>query len=351
MPTLIRLSHQASTIDRDQILRHLEDEGATPRVHGGDTISTSQNVDPDAAAIAAHPAVVEVAKLEADLPLTAATSATRSSVSRVRDTAFSREGFIVIAGPCSVETPQQMKGTASAVKGAGAPVLRGGLYKPRTSPYSFQGLREEGFELVEEVKQETGLPFVTEVLDPRDVNNLHAVADMLQIGARNMQNFELLKEAGKSGIPVLLKRGMSATIADLLQSAEYVLDAGCSDLVLCERGIRTFETGYRFTLDLTAVPVLQEKTHLPVIVDPSHAPGKRRWVEPLALASAAAGADGVIVETHCNPDEAWSDAAQAYPSSEFAGLVDRLAVAAHAAGKNLTRPDRRSPSVELLPAA
>src|SRR6202453_2117037 len=218
--------------------------------------------------------------------------------------------FALIAGPCTVESREQVMETARIVRDAGASLFRGGAYKPRTSPYAFQGLGVEGLRLLAEAKAETGLPIVTELMDVRDLDAVLEVADVIQIGARNMQNYSLLTEVGRSGCPVLLKRGLSATIDELLMAAEYVLKEGNPSVMLCERGIRTFETAYRFTLDLMAVPVLQEVSHLPVIVDPSHAAGRRDLVLPLSLAAAAVGADGIIVEVHPNPDEAICDGPQ-----------------------------------------
>jgi 3-deoxy-7-phosphoheptulonate synthase len=239
--------------------------------------------------------------------------------------------FSLIAGPCTVESRDQTLTTAHAVKAAGGAMFRGGAYKPRTSPYAFHGLGQEGLRLLAEAKEETGLPIVTELMDVRDLEFVAEVADVVQIGARNMQNYTLLSEVGRSGIPVLLKRGLSATLEELLMSAEYILKEGNQAVILCERGIRTFETAYRFTLDITAVPVLKELTHLPVIVDPSHAAGRRQLVTPLSLAAAAAGADGIIVETHPAPQHALCDGPQAVPTdalAEYAGLVERAAAVA-----------------------
>ena len=221
------------------------------------------------------------------------------------------DNFALIAGPCTVESREQTLQTASVVRDAGATMLRGGAYKPRTSPYSFQGLGQEGLRLLAEAKAETGLPIVTELMDMRDIDAVLEVADVVQIGARNMQNYPLLAEVGRSGRPALLKRGLSSTLDELLMAAEYILKEGNPNVMLCESGIRTFETAYRFTLDLMAVPVLKELSHLPVIVDPSHAAGRRDLVTPLSLAAAAAGADGIIVEIHPNPDEAICDGPQA----------------------------------------
>jgi 3-deoxy-7-phosphoheptulonate synthase len=234
-----------------------------------------------------------------------------------------------------VESREVTLQTARIVRDAGATLFRGGAYKPRTSPYAFQGLGQEGLRLLQEAKDETGLPIVTELMDLRDLDQVLEVADVIQIGARNMQNYSLLAEVGRSGCPALLKRGLSSTLEELLMAAEYILKEGNENVMLCERGIRTFETAYRFTLDLTAVPVLQELSHLPVIVDPSHAAGRRDLVGPLSLAAAAAGADGIIVEVHPRPEEAICDGPQALIADEFADYVERVHAAAAVAGKVL----------------
>jgi 3-deoxy-7-phosphoheptulonate synthase len=243
--------------------------------------------------------------------------------------------FATIAGPCTVESREVMLDSARAVKEAGVQLLRGGAYKPRTSPYSFQGLGEAGLRLLAEAREETGLPVVTELMDVRDLEPVLEVADVIQLGARSMQNYALLTEVGRAGKPVLLKRGLSATLEELLMAAEYILKEGNPDVMLCERGIRTYEPSYRFTLDLMAVPVLRELTHLPVLVDPSHAAGRRSLVEPLSLAAAAAGADGVIVEVHPCPEEAVCDGPQALRAEEFAEYLRKLEAAAELAGKTL----------------
>lgn len=243
------------------------------------------------------------------------------------------EHFALIAGPCTVESREQLLETADVVKDAGVAMLRGGAYKPRTSPYAFQGLGQEGLRLLAEAKQRTGLPIVTELMDARDLEPVLEVADVIQVGARNMQNFPLLAEIGRSGRPVLLKRGLSATLDELLMAAEYVLKEGNPNVMLCERGIRTFENSYRTTLDLQAVPVLKELSHLPVVVDPSHAAGRRSLVAPMSLAAAAAGADGIIVEVHPNPDEALCDGPQALLADDFAEYVATVERVAALAGK------------------
>jgi 3-deoxy-7-phosphoheptulonate synthase len=245
--------------------------------------------------------------------------------------------FATIAGPCTVESREVLLSAARTVRDAGAQMLRGGAYKPRTSPYSFQGLGEAGLRLLAEAKEETGLPIVTELMDIRDLDAVLEVADVIQLGARNMQNYSLLTEVGRAGRPVLLKRGLSATLEELLMAAEYVLKEGNPNVLLCERGIRTYEPSYRFTLDLMAVPVLRELTHLPIVVDPSHAAGKRSLVEPLSLAAAAAGADGVLVETHPCPEEAVCDGPQAVHADDFEGYLRKLEAAAELAGKTFER--------------
>ena len=237
--------------------------------------------------------------------------------------------FCLIAGPCTVETREQTLEVARMVKDAGASMLRGGAFKPRTSPFAFKGLGVPGLEILAEARAQTGLPIVTEFLDTQHADAIAAHADVVQIGARNMQNYALLEVAGKLGKPVLLKRGLSSSLEELLMAADYVLKEGNERVMLCERGIRTYETATRFTLDLSAVPWLKLHSHLPVIVDPSHASGDRRLVEPLARAAAAVGADGIIVEVHQDPDEALCDGPQAVYASDFAGFAER--VAAHAA--------------------
>lgn len=230
--------------------------------------------------------------------------------------------FVVMAGPCSVESREQILLSAEQVKAAGAKVLRGGAFKPRTSPYSFQGLEEEGLKLLAEAREKTGLHVITEVITPADVPLVADYADILQIGARNMQNFALLKEVGKARRPVMLKRGMSSTLKELLMSAEYILSQGNYEVILCERGIRTFEEYTRNTCDLSAVPALKEMSHLPVIVDPSHGTGVRSLVIPLGKAAVAVGADGLMVEVHPNPEEAFSDGAQSLLPSQFQEMMD-----------------------------
>ena len=248
----------------------------------------------------------------------------QDTVIRIGDVAIGGGDFVTIAGPCAVESREQIHAIAKAVKAAGADMLRGGAYKPRTSPYSFQGLGETGLDLLMEAKAETGLPIVTEIMSVNDVDRFERDVDLIQVGARNMQNFTLLKELGHIRKPILLKRGQSATIEDLLMSAEYIMDGGNTKVVLCERGLRTFENYSRNTLDLGAVPIVKKLSHLPVIVDPSHGSGKRFMVEPLALAAVAAGAHGIIVEVHNDPERALSDGQQSLYPEQFTALVEKV---------------------------
>lgn len=245
---------------------------------------------------------------------------------------------IVIAGPCAVESEEQIMTTARAVREAGATMLRGGAFKPRSSPYSFRGLGEVGLQLLAQARQETGLPVVTEVMTPTDVDLVARYADVLQIGARNMQNYQLLEEAGRSGKAVMLKRGLSATIEEWLLSAEYIVAQGNPNVILCERGIRTFETATRNTMDINAVALVKRRSHLPVIVDPSHGTGKWYLVQPLALAALAAGADGVMIEVHPDPDRARSDGSQSLTFENFAAMMPKLHAVAAAVDKSVAEP-------------
>ncbi|HEU5322458.1 MAG TPA: 3-deoxy-7-phosphoheptulonate synthase [Methylomirabilota bacterium] len=271
-------------------------------------------------------------------PFKLASREVRSADSRVRvgdGVVVGGERIVIMAGPCSVESREQVLEVAARVKAAGAAVLRGGAFKPRTSPYAFQGLEAEGLKLLAEARRETGLPVVTEVMEPDRVELVAEHADVLQVGARNVQNFSLLRRVAEARKPVLLKRGMSTTIQEWLLSAEYVLSGGNPDVILCERGIRTFETATRFTLDLNAVPVLKRLTHLPVVVDPSHGTGHWEYVEAMALAGVAAGADGLIIEVHPRPTEALSDGPQSLKPEKFATLVERVRKVARAVDRDL----------------
>ena len=245
------------------------------------------------------------------------------------------EAIVVMAGPCAVESEEQLAETARLVASSGATLLRGGAFKPRTSPYSFQGLGVQGLEMLARAREATGLAVVSEVMDTRQVETVARYADMLQIGSRNMQNFPLLKEAGSSSMPILLKRGMMATIDEYLHAAEYVLSHGNPNIILCERGIRTFETSTRYTLDLNAIPILKERTHLPVIVDPSHGTGLRDLVPTMAKASIAAGADGLLMEVHHHPEEALCDGSQSLFPEQFASMMKDLEKVAAAVGRSI----------------
>jgi 3-deoxy-7-phosphoheptulonate synthase len=256
--------------------------------------------------------------------LVALESSPDPTVIQVRGRRLGGKHFGLIAGPCTVESREQTLTTARAVHAAGASMLRGGAFKPRTSPYSFRGLGEEALAILDEAREETGLPLVTELLDPRHMDVVVETTDVIQIGARNMQNFLLLAEVGRTDKPVLLKRGPSASIEELLMAAEYILNEGNSRVILCERGIRTFESATRYTLDIGAIPVLKERTHLPVIVDPSHAAGRRELVPALARAAVAAGADGLIVEAHPRPEEALCDAPQLIRAADFTAFADEI---------------------------
>lgn len=241
----------------------------------------------------------------------------------------------MIAGPCSVESEEQIVGIAEEVKKAGANFLRGGAFKPRTSPYAFQGLKYEGLELLKKAKEKTGLPIVSELMSPYDIEVFERDVDVIQVGARNMQNFELLKELGKTSKTILLKRGLSATIEEWLMSAEYIMAGGNENVVLCERGIRTFETYTRNTLDLSAVPAIKKLSHLPIIIDPSHAAGKWWMVDPLSKAAVAIGCDGLIIEVHNDPANAWCDGQQSIKPSGYTQLVEELRIIAKAVGKEI----------------
>ena len=257
---------------------------------------------------------------------------------QVGDITIGGDEIVVMAGPCAVESEEQLLAAAKEIKAAGAQILRGGAFKPRTSPYSFQGVEEEGLRILVRAREETGLPIVTEVVNPRDIELVEKYADMLQVGARNMQNFTLLREIGQSQKPVLLKRGLAATVEEWLMAAEYIISGGNSNVVLCERGIRTYETGTRNTLDLSAVPAVKHYSHLPIIVDPSHGTGRWRYVKPMAKASIAAGADGLMIEVHCQPEEALSDGPQSLKPENFRQLMLEIKAVAEAVGRKSTAP-------------
>ena len=325
---------------RERVLKEVVSLGFTPHVSEGESRTLIGAIGPAPTEelrehLRALPGVETVVRITK--PYKLASREFRHDDSRVLigDVATGAGAFAVAAGPCGVESAEQLRGATEIAQRHGARVLRGGAFKPRTSPYSFQGLGAEGLALLAAERDRTGMPIVTEVTAPDLVATVAETADMLQIGARNSQNFALLAECGKAGKPVLFKRGLSTSITEFLQAAEYVLSQGNPNVVLCERGIRTFETSTRFTLDISAVAVLKELSHLPVWVDPSHAAGRRALVPSLALAAVAAGADGIIVEVHPSPETAKSDAAQQLDDGEFGALMERVRAVAIAVGKRI----------------
>jgi 3-deoxy-7-phosphoheptulonate synthase len=321
------------------VVRFVEEAGFLAQVieeEEGTRIGVIGNgADALAASLAALPGVREVRPGSPPYPLVSRERHPGPTLVRIDDLAVGGEELALIAGPCSVESREQILKSARGVAAAGARLLRGGAFKPRSSPYSFQGLGHEGLDLLAEAREATGLKVVTEVLGPEEVEIVVAHADVLQVGARNMQNFRLLSAVGSQPKPVLLKRGMMATLEELLLAAEYVVGAGNPRVILCERGIRTFETSTRYTLDISAVPALKERTHLPVIVDPSHAAGRRELIPALALSAVAAGADGLMVEVHPEPDRARSDGRQSLSLEGFAALVEEIRPVAAAVGRRV----------------
>ncbi len=287
------------------------------------------------------PGVEEVITVTKPYKLSSREFHPQNTIVKVNNLAIGSDEIIIMAGPCAVESEEQLLMTAQAVKAAGAHILRGGAFKPSTSPYHFRGLGEEGLKLLATAREETGLPVITEVMTPTDVELVASYADILQIGARNMQNFTLLDEVGKINKPVMLKRGLSSTIQEWLLAAEYILAQGNEQVVLCERGIRTFETYTRNTMDISAIPIVKKVSHLPIIADPSHGTGKWYLVAPLALAALAAGADGLIIEVHPNPDLALKDGAQSLTFDNFQRLTFQLMRLAEATGRKLAIPSTK----------
>lgn len=336
---IVVMKRQASPADLDRVTERLEGFGFVVRVLEGVERTVVAAIGDDTATkepqIRAMDGVDECMKILQPYKLAGRQFKPEPSKVDVRGMSVGGNDLIVMAGPCAVESEEQILSTARAVRDAGATMLRGGAFKPRSSPYSFQGMGEEGLQLLAKARTQTGLPVVTEAMDPGHVELVAEYADMLQIGARNMQNFPLLKEVGGAGRPVLLKRGMSATIEEWLMAAEYIISAGNPDVILCERGIRTYETATRNTLDLSAVPVVKQLSHLPVIVDPSHGTGKWEYVAPMARAGVAAGADGLMIEVHPNPDQAVSDGPQSLKPDKFAQLMEDVAAIAAAMGRPL----------------
>lgn len=336
---LVLLARHATDIEIAQAIASLEGRGALVQstTQGGQTCLVVTGLAPgaDASGIGAMPGVEQVLPVTRPYILASRTFSADNTIVDLGGLPVGGEGLLVIAGPCAVESRSQTLTVAQAVARDGAQGLRGGAYKPRTSPYSFQGLGSEGLEILAEARERTGLKIVTEAMDIDQLAEVALIADAVQIGARNMQNFPLLKAAGEIGKPVVLKRGMSATLTDWLLAAEYILDAGNPNVILCERGIRTFADHSRNTLDLSIIPAAKAETHLPVIVDPSHATGRRALVSAMARAAIAAGADGLLIEVHGNPGEAQSDGEQAILPGEFRTLMQELAVLAPILGRHL----------------
>ncbi|TMC12521.1 MAG: 3-deoxy-7-phosphoheptulonate synthase [Chloroflexi bacterium] len=325
---IIVMSHQASTAQVDAVVEKIGELGLTPELSKGEDRSIIGVIGGNAyayrEAFAHLPGIQEIVQITKPYKLASREWKTRDTVIRIGDVSIGGDEVVMMAGPCSVEGVEMLMETARHVASQGAKILRGGAFKPRTSPYSFQGLGEDGLKMLARAREETGLKVITEVVTPGDVELVTRYADILQIGTRNMQNYTLLQEAGRSGHPVMLKRGMSSTIEEWLLAAEYLLSQGNRNVMLCERGIRTFEPATRFTLDINAVPLVRELSHLPVIVDPSQGTGRWSLVSPLALASVAAGANGLIVEVHPHPDDALSDGAQSLDFPTFDRLMADL---------------------------
>ena len=339
---IIVLGSEATEEDIRHIVKKLESRGlqahiskGTERTIIGAIGDTSKVTEEEEDSFRAAPGVENVVRIVKPFKLASREFQKENTVISVRGILIGSKKIPVMAGPCAVENRTVLTGIAEKVKAAGATFLRGGAFKPRTSPYAFQGLGEEGLQYLAEAREKTGLPIITEIMDPRDMDAINNYTDIIQIGARNMQNFRLLLEVGSSDKPVLLKRGLSSTIKEWLMSAEYIMSRGNHNVMLCERGIRTFETATRNTLDLSAVPVLKELTHLPVVVDPSHGVGKRSLVAPMAKAAIAAGADALIIEVHSNPEEAMSDGDQSLKPEQFEQLMKEMKLVAAAVGREI----------------
>lgn len=338
---IIVMKAGATKKERDEVLKRIRELGYKPHVIHGSTRDVigaigDERGKAELQKVESMHGVENVVPILQPYKLASRELRREASMVKVNDqVSIGGTQLIVMAGPCSVESEEQIVETAMAVKAAGAQMLRGGAYKPRTSPYSFQGMEEEGLKLLAKAREVTGLPFVTEVVNPETAELVAEYSDMLQIGARNAQNFALLKKVGQLKRPVLLKRGMSMTIQEFLMSAEYIMSEGNQSVILCERGIRTFETATRNTLDLSAIPVLKGKTHLPVVIDPSHGTGNHHYVAPMCYAAVAAGADGLMVEVHPDPENASSDGAQSLKPTKFAAMMEKLKLFAEAADRSL----------------
>ena len=337
---IVVMKTQATVVEISGVIKTLESMGFTPHPTRGPDRTIIGIVDAiqesDLARVKSAAGVEQVVPISKAYKLVSREFKPQNTIVKINGVEVGGQEFIVMAGPCAVEGSEQVLSAAHAVQKAGARILRGGAFKPRTSPYSFQGLGEEGLRILREAKKETGLPIVTEVVSPQLVPLVSEYADILQVGARNMQNYALLEAVGKVRKPVLLKRGMMATIEELLMSAEYILSNGNQQVILCERGIRTFERATRNTLDISAVPVIKRNSHLPVIVDPSHAAGLTEFVPSMALAAAAAGADGIIVEVHPSPETAWCDGVQSLSFDMFDEMMVGLRAVAKAVGRPMS---------------
>ena len=339
---IIVLRPGATEDELRRIVKKLEGRGlraniskGTERTVIGVIGDTSKIAEEEENAIRVMPGVEDVMRILKPYKLASRDFKAEDTTITIRGNVIGGRKIQVIAGPCAVENRTMIISIAEKVKNAGASFLRGGAFKPRSSPYSFQGLREEGLKYLSEAREKTGLPIVTELMDPRDIEIVIRYSDVVQIGTRNMQNFSLLLEVGMCDKPILLKRGLSATIKEWLMAAEYIMSRGNQKVILCERGIRTFETATRNTLDLSAVPLLKQLTHLPVVVDPSHGVGKWDLVAPMSKAAVAAGADGLVIEVHTNPEEALSDGEQSIKPSAFKKLMDELKPIAIAVGRKI----------------
>jgi 3-deoxy-7-phosphoheptulonate synthase len=340
---LIVMQHGATAEEIRRVVATIEEMGYQARPMPGKQRTAvglvGNDGKVDASRLEALPGVLEIIHVSQPYKQVSREWKTENTVVRLPGgVAIGGEDIVVVAGPCSVESEQQIVAAAHAVRDAGAVALRGGAFKPRTSPYSFQGLGKKGLELLATAREETGLAIVTEAMDPEGMDLVAQYADVIQIGARNMQNYSLLKRAGRIGKPVLLKRGISATITELLLSAEYILAEGNTQVILCERGIRGFDTATRFVFDLTAVPLVQKLSHLPILADPSHATGLRAKVTPMARAAVAAGADGLLIEVHPQPDRALSDGAQSLSPDQFVDLMRQCRAIAEVIGRRVAEP-------------
>jgi 3-deoxy-7-phosphoheptulonate synthase len=341
---VVVMNAQCTEEDIRRVVEMVEDAGGEAFISRGKTRTIIGLVGDTerfmALPISGLPNVEEVVRVGKPYKLVASEARSTPTVVQVGPIQISRDSVTIIAGPCAIETEEQAMSAARACKTAGAHILRGDAYKHRTSPYAFQGLAKRGLEILAQMRAETGLPTVTEVLQVSDVELVASYADILRIGARNFQNFQLLRECGRTHKPVMLKRGMSATIEEWLMAAEYIAQQGNEEIILCERGIRTYEPMTRNTLDLSAVPLVHRMSHLPIIVDPSHSTGRRELVEPMARAAVAAGADGLMMDVHPRPESALCDGPQAITTSEIGALIAGLGTLAQAVGKPLTRPVR-----------